>query len=727
MRIQTVQVRGFKSVGSAELLRCGGMNVLIGKNNAGKSNLLSAIELVLNSLKRGGLSGPWLTQRPTDEFSNRDQNKPLEVGIEFTFPSAINGRLCSELSSDFPQLAKSTEQIGLIGSIVFIVAAAILDRTPVTYVKQIGLGKLVGDGQGLGIAGLNLMTVTQPVALELSKKYQEVTAILRDISALEEIVSDRRPLDRAFQPPKDDLPRFVYTGAALRARRDVQRDAERMYASAKSAEDFVTAVMEHSAKLRQQTAEISKKEIAGVLKTFGGDAKSSPEHIRWLMEEYGAIPVMHFLENKQSLGREEAEKLLQLKNRRGGPQQLNALQQTIKGLLGVHIDAFKESDQAPAEMDVDQFLVEANGAGVREALRIVLDLELRGPKLVLIEEPEVHLHPGLARVVANYLRQKSAEIQMFVTTHSTEFVDSVAFQNAYLVSRDSSGMTTCQLVEAEEEALRIPTELGLRLSTVFMFDRLVFVEGPSDEAVLRILAEKLEIDLASCNLGFVHMGGVRNFAHFAAQSTLDLLSRRQVSMWFVTDRDESEDEEVQRMRVRLGSRAHLRVLGRRELENYLWDEGALAKFITQKLQSSETKGAGEPDRGAIRTAIEKAVAESKEDVVRLRVAKRSLRPLYFGGKGVGTAKEKLGKGADEVNARLSGLDKLQADIEAEVDALWATDAPKLAPGAIVLDRVTREFGARFLKENGDSEKLARLIPPSAIPQEVEELLREFST
>jgi putative ATP-dependent endonuclease of OLD family len=474
-------------------------------------------------------------------------------------------------------------------------------------------------------------------------------------------------------------------------------------------------------------AEISKLEIAGVIRTFGGDAKVFPDHIRWLMEEYGSIPMIHFLENKQSLGREEAEKLLQLKNRRGGPQQLNALQQTIKGLLGVHIDAFKEGDQSPAEMDVDQFLVEANGAGVREALRIVLDLELRSPRLVLIEEPEVHLHPGLARVVANYLRQKSAEIQMFVTTHSTEFVDSVAFQNAYLVSRNDCGMTVCQLVEAEEEALRIPTELGLRLSTVFMFDRLVFVEGPSDEAVLRIFAEKLGIDLASSNIGFVHMGGVRNFAHFAAQSTLDLLSRRQVSMWFVTDRDESEDEEVRNMKARLGPRARLKVLGRRELENYLCDEEALAKFIYQKLQSSASKPTKELDRGAICAALEKAVEDSKADVVRLRIAKRILAPLYFGARTAGgTAEEKLAKGAEELNARLKDLDTEKTKIEAEVNSSWATDAAKLAPGAVVLDRAAQAFGVRFLKENGDSEKLARLIPATAISQDIRELLRELT-
>src|SRR5262249_48043549 len=157
----------------------------------------------------------------------------------------------------------------------------------------------------------------------------------------------------------------------------------------------------------------------------------------------------------------------------GGPGRLALLQRTIRTLLGVSVDAFeaevherRPGQRGGAEMDVDDFLVEANGAGIREALRIILDLELRAPQVVLIEEPEVHLHPGLARVMAEYLRAKSGEIQMFITTHSTEYVDSVSFKNVYLVTRDLDSGTQCDAVEDERGALRIPGELGLRLSTV---------------------------------------------------------------------------------------------------------------------------------------------------------------------------------------------------------------------------------------------------------------------
>jgi AAA domain, putative AbiEii toxin, Type IV TA system len=292
------------------------------------------------------------------------------------------------------------------------------------------------------------------------------------------------------------------------------------------------------------------------------------------MREYGAVPMLHLKETRAPIGRDEAEALLTLKITRGGPEQLSKVQRTVKSLLGVEVDAFqpegtRRGPGRPAEMDIDRFLVDANGAGVREALRLILDLELKRPSLVLIEEPEVHLHPGLEHAVYSYLRDKSQHVQMFVTTHSTSFVDSVSFQNIYLVSRDDTQRTVCQALDAGDGALKIPAELGLRLSTVFMYDRLVFVEGSSDEAVLREIAKTLDLDLAKANVGFVQMGGVRNFAHFAAQATLELLTRRNIRMWFVTDRDERDDEDVRQMLQCLGGAAVLKVLDRRELENYL--------------------------------------------------------------------------------------------------------------------------------------------------------------
>src|SRR5262249_43945987 len=151
--------------------------------------------------------------------------------------------------------------------------------------------------------------------------------------------------------------------------------------------------------------------------------------------------------------------------------------------------------------------------------------------------------------------------------------------NVYLVSRNETGTTKCDSLAVGDAAFKLPAELGLRLSTVFMFDHLVFVEGPSDEAIIRALSALDNNEIIKGNVGFVHMGGARNFAHYAAEHTLDLLSRRQIELTFVLDRDEAEDAEVTRMADRLGNRASLHTLQKRELENYLLDAEAIYQFI----------------------------------------------------------------------------------------------------------------------------------------------------
>ena len=113
--------------------------------------------------------------------------------------------------------------------------------------------------------------------------------------------------------------------------------------------------------------------------------------------------------------------------RRGGPEILRTIQETVSALMGVSIDAFRgdkagRAGEASAEFDVDNFLVQANGSGIKEALRVVLDYEFSKASILLVEEPEVHLHPALETAVMRYLKRVSSESQVFITTHSTNFL-----------------------------------------------------------------------------------------------------------------------------------------------------------------------------------------------------------------------------------------------------------------------------------------------------------------
>lgn len=617
-----------------------------------------------------------------------------------------------------PHLGQSIEQIKSFDTLAFILAGAVEQARHFLFIEQIVVGRLRADGEQLTGDGIGLLSVPTDVAEEL---FQIETLKNFDASRLGPYL-------------KGDREMAVYYVNSL-LDRPASRNLRDRIASLASRSENLEQINSGITQLMNETLEsvdrLKQKETTGVVSAFAGNVKVAPSYAGWLMKQYGSMPALHLKETKQPIGRDEAMALLGLKTRRGGSERFAAIQQTVRALLGVSIDAF-ESDYPPpdrraAEMDIDEFLAEANGAGVREALRLILDLELKTPKLVLIEEPEVHLHPGLEHAVYSYLREKSRDVQMFVTTHSTNFVDSISFQNIYLVSRDATKKTHSEVVDSGEGLLRIPSELGLRLSTVFMFDRLIFVEGPSDEAVLRELSQRLNIDLAKANVEFVQMGGVRNFAHFAAEGTLDLLSRRRIKMRFVTDRDERDDEEVQRMITRLGDRARLVVLQRRELENYLLDPAAVLKFIHEKREAARLRDQPPLSEDDIRNALEEEAGQLKDEVVRLRLEKHVLKSVHLQKRGAtGELADRIRSAVAELEGRLSRIEDARRAILSEVDAVWPEHALALAPGTLILKGTTRRFGLGYNKEAGDSARLAR-GSQSAVPQDISDLLHEISS
>ena len=53
MKLESVVIENFRSIETAKLTKCNGFNVLIGKNNSGKSNILSAINAFFTCIRNG--------------------------------------------------------------------------------------------------------------------------------------------------------------------------------------------------------------------------------------------------------------------------------------------------------------------------------------------------------------------------------------------------------------------------------------------------------------------------------------------------------------------------------------------------------------------------------------------------------------------------------------------------------------------------------------------------
>lgn len=415
---------------------------------------------------------------------------------------------------------------------------------------------------------------------------------------------------------------------------------------------------------------------------------------------------------------------------------LARIQSTIDELLGVRVDAFEgppgARGQSTAELDVDQFLIQVNGSGIREALRLILDTEFEKPDMLLVEEPEIHLHPALETSIMSYLREISHRIQVFITTHSTNFLDTGNFQNVFLVQKGiSTTVSPLTLAEAEE---KLPSELGIRLSSLFMYDQILFVEGPSDEQIIREFARTLNINLGQLNVGFIQMRGVRNLGHYAAAEVVTFLTKRQVKLYFVVDSDESKSIHFSRLRDEFGTNARIHILKKREIENYLLSPSANIRHLCARKRSVNDRCFAPPNEKTFRELEEECAEGLKALAIWKRVLSVTSKPLYpkDDQKDIPVDKERLLERAKAMLQRvqtstdilISDVDRVCQDASTDVETDWPRKKMDIVPGSAILDEIYKKFGFRYDKMR-DGIGIASQIMKDEIDPELRDFIRSL--
>lgn len=187
--------------------------------------------------------------------------------------------------------------------------------------------------------------------------------------------------------------------------------------------------------------------------------------------------------------------------------------------------------------------------------------------VLLIEEPELTMHPSVQRVLVEVLLKYFPKLQIFITTHSNHFIDLVYDHtdeiSVYTFEREASKDNF--YIRNVSNYSKIIDLIGLRNSSVFLANSVIWTEGVTDRMFLRkLLQMKSGFDYKEdYHYTFAEYGGsnLENF-DFATEEelTTNKVSVKAISKrnFILVDNDlnavgSSKDLRIKKLKIILGT------------------------------------------------------------------------------------------------------------------------------------------------------------------------------
>jgi predicted ATPase len=250
-----------------------------------------------------------------------------------------------------------------------------------------------------------------------------------------------------------------------------------------------------------------------------------------------------------------------------------------------------------------------SGTGIGQVLAMLyVVVTSERPTTIVIDEPQSFLHPGAIRKLIEILRTYSQH-QYVITTHSPLALSTLHEDRVFMVRRGDGGSVVTQLDPSRQADLReFLADVGASLSDVFGADRILWVEGKTEE----ICFPQLITVLAKRPLSGTQIIGVVSTDELGTRKAERIYeiyeklssgpSLMPPAVAFVFDREGKTERERQDVDRR--SRGLVHWLPARMYENYLLGSSVIAEVLNQL---PEAVGASSPEQ------VEAAVGECFRD------------------------------------------------------------------------------------------------------------------
>lgn len=194
----------------------------------------------------------------------------------------------------------------------------------------------------------------------------------------------------------------------------------------------------------------------------------------------------------------------------------------------LHIELFRCSNDEAIDFDE----LSSGQKSIFTLIFLVITSELQNG-LLMIDEPEIHLHPRLQKKYFELLKDFSEKynLQSILVTHSPVFIDEKTIKNTYrfyIESGETKIIKPDGILPSEEELIRFLSYTNS--SKIFFTNKVILVEGDTDNYFFTYLLNN-EIK-SNQEIEFLTIGGKNSYKKW-----FDFLDKFKIKRYLLTDFD----------------------------------------------------------------------------------------------------------------------------------------------------------------------------------------------